>query len=377
MPRLDDARADYTVDEKARAVRSRRGHREAREALGIDNIYAPRELPADALHGRRAQGAVIYQRDRDYVVKDGEVVIVDEFTGRLMSGRRWSDGLHQAVEAKEGVQDPATRTSRYATITLPELLPPVRQARRHDRHRRRPRREEFHKIYKLDVVVIPTNRPMVREDDDDLVYKTEKAKFDAVVEEIVEARDGPAGAGRHGLDREVGVSGGAAERKGVEHKVLNAKQHEREAAIVAEAGQHGAVTIATNMAGRGTDIMLGGKPDGRTGEWQASTTSRRGRRAAHHRHRAARVAADRQPAARPRRAARATRQLALLRLASRTTYAPVRAGLAAGHDGASSAWTRTCRSSRGWVTQGDREARRRRSRATTSTSASTSSSTTT
>ena len=211
---------------------------------------------------------ILYHRDRDYVVRDGEVVIVDDFTGRLMLGRRWSDGLHQAVEAKEGVKI-QQETITYATITLQNYF------RLYDKLAGMTgtawtEREELYTIYGLDVAVIPTDRPMIREDYTDLVYRTEKGKFQAVLEEIEELhRQGrPALVGTVSIEKSEYLSE-MLRRKGIPHQVLNAKNHEREAAIIAQAGHKGAVTIATNMAGRGTDIILGGKADGRLREeWE-------------------------------------------------------------------------------------------------------------
>jgi preprotein translocase subunit SecA len=198
----------------------------------------------------------IYQRDKDYVVKDGEIIIVDEFTGRLMEGRRWSDGLHQAVEAKEGIR-PRPENQTLATITYQNFFKlygklagmtgtALTEA------------SEFWKIYELDVLSIPTNRPLIRVEMDDMIYRTEKEKFGAVVDEILRmhATERPILVGTTSIEKSERLSG-MLDRRGIEHVVLNAKHHEREGLIVAEAGQPGRVTIATNMAGRGTDILLG------------------------------------------------------------------------------------------------------------------------
>ncbi|MBA4170424.1 MAG: SEC-C domain-containing protein, partial [Chloroflexi bacterium] len=206
------------------------------------------------------KGQVLYQKDRDYVVKDGEVIIVDEFTGRLMPGRRWSEGLHQAVEAKEGV---AVRNEQrtLATVTFQNYF------RMYDKlagmtGTAETEAEEFAKIYNLEVVVIPTHRDMIRGDYADLVYANQNGKWNAVIEEIVEEHE----KGRPVLVGTISVEvsemlGEMLKRRGIKHHVLNAKLHEREAEVVAQAGQSGAVTIATNMAGRGTDILLGGNPE--------------------------------------------------------------------------------------------------------------------
>ncbi|MEI7925233.1 MAG: preprotein translocase subunit SecA [Chloroflexota bacterium] len=256
VPALVEGR-DYLIDLKQRAVRlTEEGVEVLERGMGIDNIYSPENFRLTRYMEAALRAQVIYQRDRDYVVKDGEVIIVDDFTGRLMEGRRWSDGLHQAVEAKERVKI-QQETVTYATITIQNYFrlyeklsgmtgTAITEA------------EELDKIYKLDVVVIPTHVRIAREDMPDLVYKTEDGKWRAVVADIEE---------KHALGRPILVGTVAIEtsemlsdmlrRKGVEHEVLNAKQHAREAQIVARAGQHGAVTIATNMAGRGTDIKLG------------------------------------------------------------------------------------------------------------------------
>jgi preprotein translocase subunit SecA len=252
---------DYQVDHKAKHVAlTEEGITKIERALGVDNIFG--SDPRLARHLEAALDAEILKRvDRDYVVKDGEIIIVDEFTGRLMPGRRWSHGIHQAVEAKEGLKI-QRESITYATITFQNLF------RLYEKlagmtGTAETEAEEFHKIYKLDVVVIPTDRPMIREDEPDVVYINERAKFSAVTNEIEELH-------KHGRPVLVGTTSiekseylaSLLLRRGIPHNVLNAKQHEREAHIVADAGQRGAVTIATNMAGRGTDIKLGpGVPD--------------------------------------------------------------------------------------------------------------------
>jgi preprotein translocase subunit SecA len=223
---------------------------------GIKNIYDLENVIEAHQINQALKAKALFLRDRDYLVKDGEVIIVDEFTGRTMQGRRWSDGLHQAVEAKEGVKVQQEQKT-IATITVQNYFrqyeklagmtgTAVTEA------------EEFHKIYGLDVVVIPTHRPMVRADGADLIYKTENSKFEAVIDEIVEMNKltRPVLVGTVSVEKSERLSK-MLERRGIKHNVLNAKQHEREAAVVAEAGQPSAVTIATNMAGRGTDIVLG------------------------------------------------------------------------------------------------------------------------
>jgi len=267
-PRLVE-NEDYTVDLKAKAVLlTEQGIEKMEKMLGISNIYAPENYRLTRYMEAALKAHVLYQRDVDYVVKDGEVVIVDDFTGRLMFGRRWSDGLHQAVEAKEGVRI-QNESITYATITLQNYF------RLYDKlagmtGTAATEAEEFYKIYKLDVVVIPTHRPMIREDAHDLVYRSERAKFNAVADEIEELqKEGrPVLVGTVSIEKSEYLSE-LLKRRGIPHQVLNAKQHEKEAAIVAQAGRKGTVTIATNMAGRGTDIVLGGKPEGRDSvEWQ-------------------------------------------------------------------------------------------------------------
>ena len=252
---------DYFVDLKDKAVSpTEEGISKMEKLLGIKNLYD--DDPTLARYFESALRAhALYKRDRDYIVKDGEIVIVDEFTGRQMPGRRWSEGLHQAVEAKEGVHVQRESVT-LATITFQNYFrlytklagmtgTAMTEA------------EELHKIYKLEVVAVPTHRPMIRDDEADLVFRNETGKYLALIDEIVEMHD----AGRPVLVGTVSVekSEHLAEmlkRRGVKHEVLNAKFHEKEAPIVAQAGRLGAVTIATNMAGRGTDIKLGGDPAG-------------------------------------------------------------------------------------------------------------------
>jgi preprotein translocase subunit SecA len=255
IPRL--ATEDYTVDEKTKsAALTEEGIAKIERWTGIKNVYELEHVDEAHQINQALKAYTLFHRDRDYLVKDGEVIIVDEFTGRQQPGRRWADGLHQAVEAKEGVKV-QQETQTLATITYQNYFrlykklagmtgTAVTEA------------EEFDKIYKLQVVVIPTHKPMIRADHTDLIYKTEDAKFNAIVDEIQET----ASQGRPVLVGTVSVEKSERlarllEKRGVPHEVLNAKQHEREALIVAKAGQPGAVTIATNMAGRGTDIVLG------------------------------------------------------------------------------------------------------------------------
>src|SRR6202045_1560708 len=255
IPRL--ATEDYTVDEKTKsAALTEDGIAKIERWTGIKNVYELEHVAEAHQINQALKAFTLFKRDRDYLVKDGEVIIVDEFTGRQQPGRRWADGLHQAVEAKEAVKV-QQETQTLATITYQNYFrlykklagmtgTAVTEA------------EEFDKIYKLQVVVIPTHRPMIRADNADLIYKTEDAKFKAVADEIQET----ASTGRPVLVGTVSVEKSERlarllEKRGGRHEVLNAKQHEREALIVANAGQPGAVTIATNMAGRGTDIVLG------------------------------------------------------------------------------------------------------------------------
>src|SRR5574338_346578 len=259
VPRLK-AEEDYIVDEKFKQVAiTEAGTSKMEGWLGVENMFADDFSLARHLE-QALKAEVLYHRDRDYVVKDGEVIIVDEFTGRLMPGRRWSEGLHQAVEAKEGVAV-RSESRTLATVTFQNYF------RMYDKlsgmtGTAETEAEEFAKIYGLEVVVVPTNRPMVRADYADLVYRSQKAKWNAVVDEIVEEHE----KGRPVLVGTISVEisemlGEMLKRRGIRHSVLNAKFHEKEAEIVAQAGRSGAVTIATNMAGRGTDILLGGNPE--------------------------------------------------------------------------------------------------------------------
>ncbi len=371
---------DYIVDEKHKTVQLTEGGMAAAEAalahrLQPGGLYDPANMPL--LHhvqqGLRAHA--LFKLDTDYVVKDGQVVIVDEFTGRLMPGRRWSDGLHQAVEAKEKVKI-ERENQTLATITLQNYF------RKYSKlsgmtGTADTEAEEFNKIYKLDVVVVPTNRPLTRIEEPDLVYKTEDEKFEAIVADVLEKQ----AAGRPVLVGTVSVAkserlSGMLRRRGVKHVVLNAKYHAQEAEIVAQAGRLGTVTVATNMAGRGTDILLGGNAEfmarqqalGAEGAERLPKSEARfidddefvyffhidsfyrvpravfdpifealraqcdtehdavvsARRPAHRRHRAARIAAHRQPAARPRRPPGRPRVVALLSLARGRPHAHLR-----------------------------------------------------
>ncbi|MCC6405310.1 MAG: preprotein translocase subunit SecA [Candidatus Yanofskybacteria bacterium] len=259
VPHLQEG-DDYNIDEKRKAVSiTDAGIDKVQERMGIADIYA--EGGTRYVHhleqALRAQ--VLFRRDKDYVVKDGEVIIVDEFTGRLMPGRRWSDGLHQAVEAKEGVA--VQRESRtLATVTFQNYFRLYTKLSGMT-GTARTSAEEFHKVYTLDVVVVPTNKPMIRQDLPDRIYKTEEGKFRALAAEIKRRNETgqPVLVGTVSIEKNELLSH-LLTRSGVRHQVLNAKNHEREAEIIAQAGRRGAVTVATNMAGRGVDIILGGNP---------------------------------------------------------------------------------------------------------------------
>ncbi|HOP75066.1 MAG TPA: preprotein translocase subunit SecA [Bacillota bacterium] len=252
---------DYTVDEKAKTVAvTEAGVAKVEQMLNVENLYDDENTELVHHLQQALKAKELMKRDRDYVVKDGAVIIVDEFTGRLMFGRRYSDGLHQAIEAKEGVKI-ERESQTLATITFQnyfrmynKLAGMTGTAETEE--------AEFRKIYNLEVVVIPTNEPMIRVDHPDVIYKTEKAKFAAVVEEIasIHKTGRPILVGTVSIEKSEMLSN-MLKRKGIPHKVLNAKYHEQEAEIIAQAGRSFAVTIATNMAGRGTDIILGGNPE--------------------------------------------------------------------------------------------------------------------
>jgi len=261
MQRGKEGEGDYEVDESKRTVAiSERGVTKVEDRLGIENLYESVNTPLVGYLNNAIKAKELYKRDKDYIVSDGEVLIVDEFTGRILHGRRYNEGMHQAIEAKEGVEI-KQENQTLATITLQnyfrlyEKLSGMTGTAQTEA-------AEFNKVYNVGVVPIPTHRPMVRADRSDVIYKTEKAKFNAVVEDIAE---------RHGQGQPVLVGTVSVEnseilsqmlrRRGIPHSVLNAKFHAKEAEIVAQAGRKGGVTVATNMAGRGTDILLGGNPE--------------------------------------------------------------------------------------------------------------------
>ncbi len=252
---------DYIVNEKLKTCSlTRQGVKRAEEFFGLENLTDPENIRIQHHVNQAIRAWGIMHRDQDYVVKDGEVIIVDEFTGRLMYGRRYNEGLHQAIEAKEGVQV-ARESKTLATITFQNYFRMYAKLSGMT-GTAMTEQEEFSEIYKLDVVEIPTNRPMVREDCPDVVYKTGEAKYRAVIEDIVEhhQKGQPVLVGTITIEKSEMLSK-LLKARGVKHEVLNAKFHEKEAQIVAQAGRKGAVTIATNMAGRGTDILLGGNAE--------------------------------------------------------------------------------------------------------------------
>ncbi|MEE9524889.1 MAG: preprotein translocase subunit SecA, partial [Thermodesulfovibrionales bacterium] len=253
---------DFTIDEKAKsAILTEDGNIKVEKLLGAGNLYDPAnvELVHHVNQGLRAHS--LFKRDVDYIVKDNEVIIVDEFTGRLMPGRRWSDGLHQAIEAKEGVKI-ESENQTLATITFQNYFRMYNKLSGMT-GTADTEAEEFGKIYNLEVLVIPTNQPMIRADNADVIYKTVKAKYGAAINEMEDChkRGQPVLVGTITIEGSE-VLGSMLKKKKIPHSVLNAKYHEQEAEIIAQAGRYGAVTIATNMAGRGTDIVLGGNPEG-------------------------------------------------------------------------------------------------------------------
>ena len=351
---------DYTVDEKHRsAALTEEGIAKVEKLLGCGNLYQP-ENWSTLHHVQQALKAlVLFQRDKDYLVQDGQVIIVDEFTGRVMPGRRWSDGLHQAIEAKENVKI-ERENQTLATITFQNYFRLYKKLAGMT-GTAETEAAEFEKTYKLDVMVIPTNRVMVRKEFQDMVYRTEEEKFRNAAKEIqtLHEKGQPVLVGTISVEKSERLAG-LLKKMGVRHEVLNAKNHEREAFIIAQAGRKGAVTVSTNMAGRGTDILLGGNPEFLTKEylkkenkdpdlyqtspagsperteWDRVFARFRDETAAEHDevvavgrsaragHRAARIAPYRQSAARTRRPPGRPRQLALLPLAARRPDAHLR-----------------------------------------------------
>ncbi len=257
----DDIEGDYIVDEKARTCTlTPEGVRKAEKYFNLENLTDPENMTISHHNNQAIRAHGIMKRDIDYVVKDGEVIIVDEFTGRLMIGRRYNEGLHQAIEAKEGVTV-ARESKTLATITFQNYFRMYKKLAGMT-GTALTEENEFREIYKLDVIEIPTNRPIQRIDMEDVIYKTEDGKFNAVIEQIIECHNigQPVLVGTVSIEKSEHLSS-MLRRRGIKHEVLNAKYHEKEAEIVAQAGKFGAVTIATNMAGRGTDIMLGGNAE--------------------------------------------------------------------------------------------------------------------
>jgi preprotein translocase subunit SecA len=257
----DEVRGDYEVDEKKRTIGiTEAGVAKVEDWLGIDNLYEAVNTPLISFLNNAIKAKELYRRDKEYIVKDGEVLIVDEFTGRVLPGRRYNEGMHQAIEAKERVKI-KDENQTLAKVTLQnyfrlyEKLAGMTGTAETEA-------AEFHQTYNVGVVPVPTNKPMIREDVKDVVYKSEDAKFEAVAEDIAERHEAgqPVLVGTTSVEKSERLSR-MLKREGVPHEVLNAKNHAREASIIARAGKLGAVTVATNMAGRGTDIMLGGNPD--------------------------------------------------------------------------------------------------------------------
>ena len=251
----------YEVDLRKRTVGVHEiGVEFVEDQLGIDNLYEAANSPLVSYLNNALKAKELFKRDKDYIVRDGEVLIVDEFTGRVLMGRRYNEGMHQAIEAKEHVEIKAENQT-LATITLQNYF------RLYDKlagmtGTAQTEAAELHEIYKLGVVSIPTNKPMIRADQSDLIYKTEEAKYIAVVDDVAERyeKGQPVLIGTTSVERSEYLSRQFQKRR-IPHNVLNAKYHEQEAGIIAEAGRRGAITVATNMAGRGTDIVLGGNVD--------------------------------------------------------------------------------------------------------------------
>lgn len=256
IPKLSKE-TDYKIDEKSHsATLTEEGVTKAEKLMNVENLYDPKNIELIHHINQALKAHTLFKRDKDYIVKEGQVIIVDEFTGRLMPGRRWSDGLHQAVEAKEKVKI-ERENQTLATITLQNYF------RMYEKlsgmtGTAETEAEEFWQIYKLDVIMVPTNRPMVRLDKSDAVYKSEKGKYKAIANEIAERfkKGQPVLVGTTSIEKNEYLSS-LLDKRGIKHELLNAKNHEREAEIVARAGQQNSVTVATNMAGRGTDIVLG------------------------------------------------------------------------------------------------------------------------
>lgn len=308
-----------------------RGVARVEDQLGIDNLYESVNTPLVGYLNNAIKAKELYKKDKDYIVNDGEVLIVDEFTGRVLHGRRYNEGMHQAIEAKEGVEV-KQENQTLATVTLQNFFRLYNKLSGMT-GTAQTEAAEFNKVYNVGVVTIPTNRPMIREDHPDVIYKTEKAKFHAVVEDIAErhANGQPILVGTVSVENSE-ILATLLRKRGIPHHVLNAKFHAQEAEIIAQAGRRGGVTVATNMAGRGTDILLGGNaehlptansasvastgrargrvrqghggtaPDLEAEVRRGSRRGRRGRRSLRARHRAPRLPPHRQPAARPVRA---------------------------------------------------------------------------
>ena len=254
---------DYEVDEKKKTVGILEpGIDKVEDQLGVENLYEAANTPLIGFLNNAIRAKELFFKDRDYIVDGGEVLIVDEHTGRVLPGRRYNDGMHQAIEAKEGVEIKAENQT-LATITLQNYFRLYPEGSRSGMTgTAETEAAEFASTYKIDVIPIPTNKPMIRKDQSDLVYPTEKGKLNAIIEDVVERHEAgqPVLIGTASVEKSELLSQ-MLKKKRIPHEVLNAKQHAREAAIVAMAGRKGAVTVATNMAGRGTDIMLGGNSE--------------------------------------------------------------------------------------------------------------------